>query len=526
MSRTRWLPGAPVTPIVSLRRALTDKRLLGNSLQGDSWHLWRSLLLASMGEQLEPDELQSFQQVTGRTTPPTKRIEEALFCVGRRGGKDQAIATLASYLACCVNWRSVLTRGEKGLVAAIAPDQRQARIQRDRIEGVLDASPILSSMVTGKTADSIDLNNGISIEVRAASFRRLRGITAVAVIASEASFWHTDEASSNPDSEILNAVRPALATTGGPLIIISSPYARRGEVWSIYKQHFGAHGDPLILVAQGASRVFNPTLSQAFVDRALQRDHAAASAELLALFRSDIESFISRDSIEACVPPGVYERPPVAGITYTAAVDPAGGSGTDSMCLAIAHRDKDGVGVLDCIREARPIFSPSETVEAFKQTLASYGIGKAIGDHWGGMFVQEPFLPIRYELADKPKSDFYRDVLPLINSRKVELLDHPRLISQFANLERKTARSGRDSIDHMPGAHDDLANVAALALVLVAGQLTGGQRLAKYLDRLGRDPVIGGPTRPPAVVWNWGQLPSMSAVAYQNDPRRRGFHGW
>ena len=109
-----------------------------------------------------------------------------------------------------------------------------------------------------------------------------------------------DESSANADTEILNAVRPGLATTGGPLVIASSPYARRGELWETYRRHFGAAGDPLILVAQGASRDFNPSLSQSVVDRALERDRTAASAEYLAQFRSDIEGFVNREAVEAC----------------------------------------------------------------------------------------------------------------------------------------------------------------------------------------------------------------------------------
>jgi hypothetical protein len=45
------------------------------------------------------------------------------------------------------------------------------------------------------------------------------------------------------------------------------------------------------------------------------------------------------------------------------------------------------------------------------------------------------------------------------------LLDNPRLLTQIMNLERRTARGGRDSIDHAPGSHDDLANAVAGALV-------------------------------------------------------------
>ena len=48
--------------------------------------------------------------------------------------------------------------------------------------------------------------------------------------------------------------------------------------------------------------------------------------------------------------------------------DPAGGSGTASMTLAIAHagrRDGKVVAVLDLIREVRPPFSPEAVVAEF-----------------------------------------------------------------------------------------------------------------------------------------------------------------
>ena len=68
-----------------------------------------------------------------------------------------------------------------------------------------------------------------------------------------------------------------------------------------------------------------------------------------------------------------------------------------------------------------------------------------------------------YEPAEKAKSEIYRDLLPLINA--VDLLGNDRLQQQLIMLERRTARGGRDSIDHIPGAHDDVANAVAGALV-------------------------------------------------------------
>lgn len=82
---------------------------------------------------------------------------------------------------------------------------------------------------------------------------------------------------------------------------------------------------------------------------------------------------------------------------------------------------------------------------------------------------------IDYELSPLPKSDLYRDLLPLINSAQVDLLDDDRLVRQLTGLERRTARGGRDTIDHAPGSHDDIANAAAGALVLA--QVAAQRRL-------------------------------------------------
>jgi hypothetical protein len=96
------------------------------------------------------------------------------------------MATLAAYIAgLCEH---PLARGEKGICLCVAPDQRQATITLDYATADFEASPILKQLVVNRTADTLELSSGVSIEVRAASFRRLRGPTFVAVIADEAAF--------------------------------------------------------------------------------------------------------------------------------------------------------------------------------------------------------------------------------------------------------------------------------------------------------------------------------------------------
>ena len=140
------------------------------------------------------------------------------------------------------------------------------------------------------------------------------------------------------------------------------------------------------------------------------------------------------------------------------------------MTLAIAHtEDHKGIEIeiLDLLREVRPPFSPEAVVEAFATDMRQYRVNTALGDHYAGEWPREAFRRhgIHYQTSDLTKSDIYRDLLPLVNSGRLELLDEARLLSQLLDLERKVARSGKDSIDHGPGGHDDVANAAAGAVV-------------------------------------------------------------
>jgi hypothetical protein len=119
--------------------------------------------------------------------------------------------------------------------------------------------------------------------------------------------------------------------------------------------------------------------------------------------------------------------------------------------------------VIDALREARPPFSPENTVKEYSDLFKSYGITTIFGDRYAGEWPVEGFAKqgISYQQSAKPKSELYVGLLPLINSCRIELPDNRRCIAQICSLERRTARGGKDSIDHPPGQHDDLANVVA-----------------------------------------------------------------
>ena len=160
------------------------------------------------------------------------------------------------------------------------------------------------------------------------------------------------------------------------------------------------------------------------------------------------------------------------------------------MTLAIGHMEfTKQTAVIDAIREVRPPFSPEAVVGEFAALLKRYNVVTVHGDRYAGEWPREQFekFGIRYEPAGKPKSELYVDLLPLLNSRRIDLLDHPKLVNQLRGLERRTARGGRDSIDHAPGQHDDVANaVAGVAASCVIRGIYDVQAIADAL--LGRAP--------------------------------------
>jgi hypothetical protein len=449
--------------------ALDDRNLLGASIRdAESWKPWRALLAAAFGLELSADELALYRACTGRTVPPGAPVAYLWLVIGRRGGKSFAMALIAVFLAVFRDWRKYLSPGERAIVLLVAADREQAKILHRYCQGILNP-PILQSLVLNVTAGEIELKGGgVTIEVVTRSYRTVRGRSVCVAVLDELAFWRDDD-SANPDSEVLNAVRASMATFGFDAMVIagSSPYARRGVLWDAFKRWHGKD-DARNLVWQAVTRVMNPTVPQDFIDAEFERDPASAAAEFGAEFRSDIAEFVSLDVLEACTADGVFELQPVPGTAYLAFCDPSGGS-SDSMTLAISHHE-DGCAVLDCVREVRAPFQPEAVVADFCTTLAAYGIGTVVGDRYAGEWPREQFSKrnVTYRPSERVKSDIYRDALPLLNSRKCQLLDIPRLISQLRGLERRTARGGKDSIDHGPGQHDDIANACAGAIVLAS----------------------------------------------------------
>jgi len=462
---------------LNIIEAVTDKNLLGSMFKDPStWAAWRVFLRGLFNIPItDAPDLELFKRCTGLDEPPAQAVRECAAICGRRSGKSFVSAITSVFLACFKDWQPYLSPGERGMIFIIAVDREQAKIIKNYVGGILNSSKILSGMIEQERQEQIDLKNRVSIAIKTCNYRSVRGYTVLCAILEETAFWRSEE-SANPDVEVLTALRPALAGVPGSLLIaISTPYSRAGILYDMFKRHYGQAGKST-LVWKAPSLTMNPTLNRGLIDAAITDDPEAGRAEWEAEWRLDISAFLSGEMVTACVVPGRTDLPPVGGIQYYGHTDPSGGS-KDSFTLAIAHKEKSGLKVLDLVRERKPPFNPREVVSEFSTILKAFRVSEVGSDRYAGEWVVAGFSEcnIRIKHSELSASELYLELLPIISSRAVELLDSKRLISQLAGLERRTRSGGKDLVTHYPGGHDDCAVSAAGAILAAAGVGAGPQ---------------------------------------------------
>ena len=467
----------------TILQAISDARLFKPlGLTGPSWKAWRTVLAAIYGLPLNAEAREWFCAHTGRSryTPPPGGWKETAIITGRQSGKTQIAALIASYEAAFP-----LAPPAVGQAYALMVAQDQRSSQRTLLSyarSPFEISPTLKESVVRDAADTLTLNTKVSLAAYPCRPAAIRGLRAVVTLADEFAFFQTTEG--NPvDTEMLRALRPTLATTGGKLIILSSPYAEAGALYDLHRKHYGCD-DSATLIIQATAPELNSTLSPDYLARMEQDDPEAYRSEVLGEFRAGISTFLDPDALMACVDIGTRERLPEDGVRYFAFVDASTGGGRDKFTVAIGHVAKIGgreVMVLDCVRAWAPPFDPSAVIAEASELLRRYRLKAATGDAFagaaGGGFVQSAFKSngIDYAISELDRSAIYMEFLPLVNSNTVLLADIPEMLREFRGLERRRGSSGRDRVNHRPGSHDDLANAAAGVLVhMAAAKRKGG----------------------------------------------------
>jgi hypothetical protein len=407
-------------------------------------------------------------------------VRELWVVVGRRGGKDSIASVITAHAASLFEGEALLRRGERASCLCLAADKDQARIILGYVRSYFTDLPLLASMVRRETATGFELSNAVDVAIATNNFRAVRGRTVLCAVLDEVAFFR-DENSASPDIETYRALLPGMVTLPGAVLVgISTPYRKAGLLYNKWREHFGKDSDD-VLVIQAPSDLMNPSIDKAMIAAAYEDDPAAAAAEYGAQFRSDIESFLPLKTVEACIERGVISRPPKPGVHYFGFADAASGTGKDSFVAAIAHREAEEI-VLDLAHEIKPPFNPQSAIAESASLFKNYRIGRVVGDKYAAGFVVEGFQKngITYAYSERDRSQIYLEALPTLTSGRAKLLDNKRMVTQFAQLERRTSSSGKDRIDHPDNQHDDVANAVAGALV-EASTRYGGEISDEFL---------------------------------------------
>ncbi len=393
-----------------------------------SWSAWHTALKALFALSPTPDDLARYTAHTGRATWPTTLAREAWLVVGRRGGKSRVAALVAIYLAAFRSYTGILAPGERGdrdgHRRRSTPSPRRlplhpgaARCRPDA--GGADPPP------HGRGAAPDQQGHPGSAH---GQLPQHEGYTVVAAILDEVAFWPTED-SANPDTEIVAALKPAMATVPAPLLLgISSRMRGRARCGSPPRPlRPGRRPRPRLASALGGDE---PEPGPRRDRRRLRgrpgqrlggvRGPLQDRCRVLCLARGD--RGVPRPRAPRIAARGRVHLP---GLLRS-----AGGSGSDSFSLAIAHAEPapDAARRVGRRPGDPPPVQPRVRDRDFAALLRAYRITDVFGDDsLAAGPAKRSQGGVSYRPAGKPKSALYVDALPHLNSHLVELLDHPRL---------------------------------------------------------------------------------------------------
>lgn len=395
------------------------------------------------------------------------QYKRALCGRGKKNSKTTDAVLAALYK--CLAWHAAGSRGNQ--VYFVASDLGQANDDLDLCKKLVRGNPLLQAELTIKS-NIVERKDGRGfIEILPArDAQGLHGKTYLFLVVDE---LHTQRTYDLLMALELDRTRPDAVQW---FASYASLYRHAGVPLVDVLKQWEVKSDPRLLVSwyAGSIEEANPSLNGPLGPTLSDIEDAQRSLPswifrrlYLNLPGQPDSAAFDAEKVEDAVMAGRTVLPPQPGVEYLAFCDLSGG-GADDATLAIAH-GQDGVAVLDCLIDqgarVNRTFSPEGTVQRFSGVLKQYGARMVQGDRYAAMWPILAFEKhgITYRPAELNRSQLYAGFEPLLNSGRVELLDHPKLTQQLIGLVRKG-----EKIDHASGEHDDHSNSVAGACVLAA----------------------------------------------------------
>ena len=389
-----------------------------------------------------------------------KKINHAIWAMGRRSGKTFMAAVAATYM-CFVQadfFQRKVRKGEKWYIITVANDLGQSKIALENIRQLIINSPF-EQEVTRETAFEIEISNGCVFQAIPASARASRGKAVVAIIQDELAFSLEGDANRGAEA-MYNALSPSIAQFGrhGKIIELSSPWLTDGLFYEHFKQA-ESNEFPGMQALQIPTWEINVNLPWGcdFLENARKKDEESFWVEFGAQFAKSQSSLLAPEIVDAAVNKDRDIMVPMREYmgTYILALDPArGGVGRDDYTACIVHYEGERL-VVDKFHAFEPDFEIAGKKEVniakvedwIKEHHRIYEFQSIVLDQFNSSATIQslskdfPICELAWSVSTKMKA--FSKMKELFNAGLIEMYPHKKAVLQLKNLSVIYRQSGQ-----------------------------------------------------------------------------------
>jgi hypothetical protein len=392
-----------------------------------------------------------------------KKINHAVWCLGRRSSKSTMAAIAAVYMAFCQeeHFRRKVRKGENFYVVTVANDLKQSKIALDFIRQLLVNSPLEQEIVRETTLE-ITLSNNCTFQAIPASARASRGKAVAMAIFDECAFGLEGDANRGTKA-MFDALSPSIAQFApySKILELSSPWLADGTFYEHFRQ--AESGE---FIGMDCLKIptweINPGLPWGcdFLENARKKDPEAFEVEFGAQFKSNNAALVTAEIVESAVNKDrgvLFPEKEFTG-TYVLSLDPArGGVGRDDYTACIVHYegtrlivDKFHSFEADFEIAGRKEVNMSKVEEWIKEHHRIYEFQCIVLDQYNSSFIIQnlskefPITELAWSVSTKMKA--FSKMKELFNAGLIELYPHSKAISQLKNLGVIYRSSGQWSV--------------------------------------------------------------------------------
>ena len=428
----------------------------------------RVVLKAIYGLELDPQELEIYQELTGNSrgqqhgldTPST----ETVLVLGARSGKSFLTSIMAIYEAVARGhiWRRYLSPGETGYAIVIATSKEQAiNIIQANAARLLQNSPKLQGWLVGEPLKAeLTLKNGLKIKSLPCNTKAGLGIPIFFLALDEVGHFFIEGVKA--DSDIYNSISPRLAQFHeAKKCLISTPAGKQGLLWKWFEEGFAVPGRTTF---HATTEFMNPMVDRKFLAHEKKRDIDNYNREFMAQFAEKMAAFFSSDSLDAAFTLD-GDLLPQPGVWYFCGIDQSGISGRDRFALSISHRDNEGRVIIDACR-SWDAQGANELLDEITALRDAYGLRGATIDRYAKGWVQQALEGIGLEVSVRAGlPEVYQNAKSLLLAGLLALPNNAELRAGLVNTAAYYGRNNALSIQHDRGSsgHADLADAVCTA---------------------------------------------------------------